>query len=800
MKGFNNALAERALPWSHRIKTGLLCSIGLSAAIAAAAPAAAQDAAPPASPPAEAAEAKDIGDIVVTARRRSESLQAVPVSVTVATPLILKEQKIVQAQDLQNLAPSLSVVSSSVSQQQSGSFTIRGQGQSFGGSLPSVITYFSEVPLESQGGAAFALYDIDSVQVLRGPQGTLFGRNTNGGAVLITPTAPGRDLTGYASLSYGNLDYKELRAAVNIPVTDKLFLRAATNIIRRDDYTKNLLGHGFGNWHSDAFRISVRWEPTDNFRNDLVYNRLNAKEHGSAFVLVGLRPGSRASTFGNMMAEFQAQQARGARVVSNSQDALGASRKIDLLTNTSTLDIGEAKVKAIFAYERVKVCYGSDLDGVDTRQSFSSCYPSVISRAAGIDPYNDIDLRQLTGELQISGTALDGRLDYQAGAFYLEGKTPGGLDTFRVNRVTFAQASATALQTALTINQFRDTSKAIFTQETFRFGNNNQLSITAGGRYTWDTRRASFGRLTAPYPTTATMAPALSAYTCTLPGIGVSSATPQTSCYRRLEGKYSDYGYNFSVDWKPADGFLVYVTTRRGFKDGGFNTVIASANNPEYQPERITDYEAGLKSSFDVGPARLRFNIDAFTSKYEGPQRFVSGGFPVTSVIINAGNARVKGIELETNLRLGEFSVSTHYSHLIGNYKQFIDGGVDVSDSKFIGLPKHSGGATLRWEHPLPGDVGTLIASTTVYATSRMPYIANNFANYEAFIDNYATLSGRIEWRDVMGKKIDLALWGKNLTDKLYVQGGAAQGATSGITSYLYAEPRTYGLEATFRF
>jgi iron complex outermembrane receptor protein len=556
---------------------------------------------------AEADEAKaTAGDeIIVTARRREENIQSVPVAVTAVTPTVLTEQHIVQASDLQVLAPSLTVTASSVSQGQSGSFNIRGQGQTFGGALPSVITYFAEVPLESQGGAAFGLYDIDSVQVVRGPQGTLFGRNTVGGAVLISPTAPKSEFGGYIDATFGNYGAREFKGAVDVPLGSTLSLRLAGNSVRRDDLTKNLTGHDFGNRHSDAWRVFLRWEPSTSFRNDLVYNGSYADEHGDAFVLSGLRPdktayiyngGSRTATTlvpGSMVAEFQAQQLRGPRVVSDSQEGLGARRNIHLIVNTSTLKFGDASLKNIISYERVKVCYGSDLDGVDTRNSVSTCFPSTIGTNAGVASDPDVNLRQFTEELQLSGTAFDKMLDYQVGGFLLSASSPGGLDTFRVNRVTFSPSGQNLLYN-LTVNQFADKSRGIYTQNTLHLGAERNISITAGLRYSWDTREASFGRLVSSPQTYNAPPPPFSSFGCTLPGVGASPATPATQCYRRLKNDYNGLSYTFGADWKVTPAVLLYATTRHSFKDGGFNTVVASGNNPAYDPEKATDYEIGL--------------------------------------------------------------------------------------------------------------------------------------------------------------------------------------------------------------
>lgn len=745
-------------------------------------------------------DADTSNDIIVTARRREESLQSVPVSVTVATPEILKEQKISSAQDLQNLAPSLTVTSR-VSQQQSGGFNIRGQGQPFQGALASVITYFAEVPLDSQGGAAFALYDIDSVQVLRGPQGTLFGRNTNGGAVLFTPTPPGRELGGYVDASYGNLDAIDIRAAFNLPLSNTLRLRVAGNMIRRDGYVKNLAGHDFNDQHQDSWRVFLSFEPNDSFRNDLVYNGLDANEGGSGYILSAIRPGKLAATFngGALVSALAQQQQLGPRVVSDSQEGLGGSRNIHLVANTTTFELGDVTLKNIASYERIKVCFGTDHDGTAVPYFFTSCFDTPYSRTAGFTMHPDTDLRQLTDEFQISGTAFDKRLDYIAGAFYLLGKSPGGLEQFRASRNSFNGSSATTVSAAIFSAQVRDESKAVFAQMTYHAGADRQLSTTGGLRYTWDTREASFGRLVGSGPINTPLP--IARYTCQLPGIGASPATPVAQCYSFLKGKYDDLGYNFSVDWKATQGLLLYATTRRGFKDGGFNLLVASANNPEYQPETVTDYEIGAKWTYNLGPVRGRLNVDAFTSKYKDIQRQVTGGVPVTAVILNVGDGRIKGIEAEGLIQAGEFSLSAFYAYLTAKYDGgFIDSGVNVSASKFIGVPSHSGGFTARWEHELSTKGDAILASATVYATSRIALDSDTILNFEGVAPGYATLSGRLEWRNIGGKNLDLALWGRNITNKLYIQGAAPLGNSSGITSFLYGEPRTYGVQASVRF
>jgi len=800
----------------------LLSTVCLPAMLSWAAPAAAQDraAAPPTtdevSRPATAqtqaaapapSETQNGNDIIVTARRREESLQRVPVSVTVATPRILQEQQIIQAQDLQRLAPSLAIVVPSVAQQQSASFTIRGQGQSFGGALPSVIAYFSEVPLDPNGGASFALYDIDSIQVLRGPQGTLFGRNTNGGAVLLTPTAPSHEFGGYVDLFIGNYDYRELRAAVNVPLGDTLAFRAAGNVVRRDGYIKNLGGPDFNNQNSDSWRFSLRWDPSSSFRNDLIYSGQKADETGSGYVLFALRPGRLATTFngGSLVQELAAQQARGPFVVNQPFDGLGANRKIHLITDTATFEISDsARLRAIGSYQRVRVNYGTDFDGTTTFFQRTTSLPNLVTRTAGVTMYPDTNIRQLTGELQLSGSVLDDRLDYQVGGFILDSRSPGGLNVFRAYRNGASAPSNTTVQHNFVTNQIVDQSRAIYTQETLHLGDNRQFSLTAGLRYTWDRRAQNNGRIVATVP--IGVIPLPSQYVCQIPTVPTNqtTTTPVNQCFKIFRRRDNDYGYNLTADWQINPDLLVYAATRRGFKDGGINN-LAFTGSPVifYDPEVVTDYEAGVKWTYNFGAVRGRFNIDAFTSQYKGIQRQIlfPNPAPPTSGLTNA-DGRIRGIEAEGLVQLGEFSLSGGYSHLTGRYKRgtFIDNGVDVGDSLFQALPKDSGNITAAWQHPLGDNVGTLSASGTLFATSRYAAIANNVLNFEGIIPGYHVFSARVQWGSIGGSNLDFAVFCRNCTDETYRQGGGSQGSSTGISNAVYGEPRTYGVEAKYRF
>jgi len=752
----------------------------------------------------DGAAPSETGDIVVTARRRAENLQDIPVSVTAITGDLLKEQRITRADDIQALSPSLTVTSRT-GQRQSGSFTIRGQGQSFGGALPSVITYFSEVPLDSNGGSAFALYDLDSVQVLRGPQGTLFGRNTNGGAVLLAPVRPKDEFEGFFTASAGNLSYREFTGAINVPITSTLAVRLAGNIKRRDGYVHNLAnGKDYEDQHSQSWRASLRWTPTDTITNDLVYNGLTADENGSAYILSVLRPGSRTALFngGTAVGQLAAQRQRGPRVIFNSQPYLGAKREIHLVVNTTALELADKlQLKNIASYERVKVDYGTDLDGIESRSTLTTSFKNALADVLKLPYGSDTNLNQLTEELQLSGEAFHGNLNFIVGGFFLDLRTPGGLDKFSIYRTSYSPTGPNSVNINVSTNQVHDQSKAVFGQVTLKLdGLIDGLSATGGLRYTWDKRQTSNGQLTSSAGTsTETIVPA-STYRCLLPGVGPAAGVAPDRCFRLLSGKYDDYGYNFSLDLKAAHGVLFYAATRRGFKDGGFNNLTVTANDPAYAPETVTDYEIGVKTTFRSGNISGRFNVDGFVSNYSDIQRQITGGNPVTATIVNAAKGKIKGIEVEGTISAGPVSLSGFYSYLKTSYVGFIDRGIDVSSAAFLGVPKHSGGITLRGEQELANDLGTLSAQVNAYLTTRVALDANTVFHYEGFAEGYTLLNGRIDLADIRGSGVTVSAWARNLTNRLYKSGGVPQGGTNGNTSFLYGEPRTYGLELNFAF
>lgn len=376
-------------------------------------------------------------EIVVTARRREESLQSVPVSVSAFTAEAIDEQQIRELKDLTISTPGLVFT-------QSGSgpnvnITMRGQTKSsVGAGLPSVITYFNDVPLPTYG-SSLPTFDLASIQVLKGPQGTYFGRNTTGGAVLVSSQEPTYEFEGYASLIYGSYNWLETEGALNLPlVEDRAALRIAFNQVDRDGYTKNLSipGKDWDDRNDWAVRASLLLEPIDAIRSVTVADYQKVDTVGLSSIVINafnaggarnpaLAPYYDCSAATSVTANcdpsaptpqndvdlaFERQQEIGIRAGYTGQ--LPITRySVRGISNTTTIDLGAITIKNIFGYRAVTFDSESNTDGIEL--------PLVNSHFRQDD-------RQISDEVQVGGELLGGDLSWLVGGFYLKGY-PGGV-------------------------------------------------------------------------------------------------------------------------------------------------------------------------------------------------------------------------------------------------------------------------------------------------------------------------------------------------------------------------------------
>lgn len=754
--------------------------------VAGAAPAHAQVAAPEAP---ESSDERATDEIVVTARRREERLQDVPLAVTALSADSLTEANIVNVGDLPQKVPGLTIQPSAFGSNVL-QVAIRGQRQfdPYITKDPAVAVYFADVVQNRPQGLNSAFFDVSSVQVLKGPQGTLFGRNTTGGAMLITPQAPTDAFEGYILGSYGNYDAQRVEGALNLPLADWAKLRLAGSIQRRDGFTNNVTtGQQLDDEHKDNWRASLTLSPTDGIQNRTVVAGFNANENGVGYKLLGTLPGIGFGSAPNVLAELA--RVKALPFHSTTSDLVVNTRiKTFSVSNVTEIDLADGiTLKNIAGYRFVSSSIPFDLDGSSL---------TFTDAAARVVPYfpsrEDMTVRQYSDELQLLGTVFDGSLDYILGGFYfLErgsdrqqtggqgGVTVGGV--YQGDRVTFA-------------DPVRNQSYSGFAQFTWRPSFVPGFSVTAGGRQTHDLRQITTRNI-------------VSNGTCRLVDGAGAVLNPCLASYSK---SYNKFTYSLTADYKIARGVLVYLAHRTGYRTGGFNiSATTPAQFTPFLPEDVTDYEFGIKTDFRMGMGSGRLNIAAYTQDYRNIQRnqgsIINGVF--TQTIVNAAEATIKGFEVELQLQPVHFiDFGVNVAHVDAGYRSWIANGVDLTGSQFAGTPEWTIGANLGFRIPM-GSAGELAPRVDLFHQTKTNMSDNNWIAAQqrvsptSILPAYTLLNARLDLRDIGGSGITASVWAKNLLDEEYIASGTELANTGlGYTAGFVGAPRTYGVELRFDF
>lgn len=784
------------------------------------------DASPTSQSDGEAASFGD--DIIVTARRVEENLQDVPVAVTALGAADLRERQIESAGDLQYNVPSLSVTPSVGGN--SANYGLRGQRQGIGNSQ-GVVTYLAEIPV-SADSTYRQTFDMASIQVLKGPQGTLFGANSNGGAILFVPQRPTKKFEGELQAAVGTNSLRDLTAVINVPIADWLRVRAAGNLVRRDGYTNNLnacprayrppAGAGdppptlvissrcgrTGAQDDDrheSWRFSVSADPLDWLTNDFVYWGVNEDNIGSSWVPFRFGGPFTPILFGNPIAGLLQlptaatvladQERRGVRaVITDEQDH---RFREDGISNITSIDIGGLTLKNIYGFRASNIEQHRDQDG--------SVLPYVQQ-----DTYTAGRNKTHTDELQLLGSVLDDQVKFVLGGFISRVHNPGQRTFAYLYQFTSEQNTllrnlglgALLLPNPLTGRPAPVDSKtktdALFANADIDLSRIVEgLRFSGGYRYTWNdlTTVAPQSLVNGACTTTSNRNQTLDPTTCS------------------LVGKRKDNGFNYSatVQYDLSDSAMVYVATRRGFKPGGANEIaVADPDFFFFRPETITDYEVGLKADFDLGGVRARANIAAYTSTYKNVQRSEvvqqASGVPA-STTFNAQQATIQGIEPEFNFRFGQLvDLSVFYSYLDAKFDEYrvpAPGGVtiDKSGTKFSAVSKHTFGGTLVFHTPIPERFGALTAIANVYYRSSQAFADNTLGQPTDLVaPGYTVVNGRLDWR-VRDTGLTLSAAVSNVFDKTYAVGGSDfTGSIVGYAIRNYGPPRMFRFEAAYRF
>ena len=607
----------------------VMLSLASAISVALATPAWAQDSA--------GANSGGNGDIIVTARRVEERLQDVPISITVMNQSQLAEHNVVTAEDLAKNTPSLQVNNAFGSDNTM--FALRGFSQDIG-SAPTVGTYFADVVAprggsfstpSGEGAGPGAFFDLQNVQVLKGPQGTLQGRNTTGGAVMLVPQKPTDKLEGYVEGSAGAYNAWDVQAVLNVPVSNNLRFRLGVDRQKRDGYVKNESGVGpsdFGNINYTAVRASVVADITPSLENYTIFSYTDSDTHGSVAKLIG---GATTGQFGRFaLDQLQRQMAGGLGfndVLSGVPQARTHTRTWQVIDTATWEASDNLKVKNIISYAQYRQSLASPMFGIDFEvtpangvpalfqalgysganpAAFGAIAPQIagligqsfhyaqINPAPGYDSYAE---STFTEELQLQGHGLDGKLNWQAG-FYFEKASPigmGGTQTgSEVNCgdsiTTTAPICTSPLASAQNIydqyaiahgltpillnggwtnSNYTNTLQdtALYAQATYKLA--PTLNFTAGFRYTWDKQDVSDNPEFNGFGFNPSGPPINNVVYCIATGSLAPTVNGQPNCQGSLSGKSSAPTWLVDLDWKPTPNVLVYAKYARGYRAGG---------------------------------------------------------------------------------------------------------------------------------------------------------------------------------------------------------------------------------------
>ena len=744
--------------------------------------------------PASSPGGTDLEEIVVTARRREEKLQSVPIAITAFTAADLAQKNINSAQDLTVFVPSLIMNNNAGF---GSGYSLRGQTASLGAG-PGVVAYFAEVPLVNgqtgigtfQGGTGPGqFYDLENVQVLNGPQGTLFGRNTTGGAILFTPQKPTNEFEGYGQVTVGSYNWHEFEGAVNVPiVSDKVLLRLAGDVAIRDGYTTDVgpyfPGKQYDNRNYWGFRASLVLRPSDDFENVAIFNSLYRDENGPGVVLAGVNPsGAFVSTVGaaTAYAYLAAQQARGPRETEADADA------IDKEWDYGVIDIARWDVTDTMAIKNI-AAYQVDKNSAFIDDSDGTPYNIQDEFPRKDEPWTAAS-KQYSDELQFSGKSLNDTLQWTFGG-YLEYSAPTTTPEFDVTELT-AVAPNYYIPILVKVQEgSTQRSQAAYGQANYDIGGLTPvlegLKLTLGYRYTWD-YRSDYSSIYIP----------------TFGNICAEKAGAYPDCVLASSGAFHAPTWTAGLDYQMTPETLLYVKGSRGYKSGGFNlsTPKQSAFS-EFKPEYVTDVELGVKSDWEIMGVKARTDLDLFHDDYSNIQRSVTEiinglSAPVTE---NAASATIQGVEFQGSvIPVAGTEISAAYSFDAAKYNSFINPLVgSLAGLEFPFVPKNKISVTARQYLPIPVDWGNLSVSATYSYQSHVR--ADNTYSPTGIIPGYGLLNLRADWKGVYGMPLDVSMFVTNATDQLYVTRNFGYYAVFGVDSVEYGEPRMIGAQIRYHF
>ncbi|MGD9471703.1 MAG: TonB-dependent receptor [Novosphingobium sp.] len=710
-------------------------------------------------PQAEAAqgESETAGEIVVTATKRQEKLQEVPISLSAISGDSVSKSRVTQMDDLVTKTPNLQLTSTAG--ENVPIFSLRGVSMSdysLNQASP-VATYFDEVYKGNPAFLGVAMFDLERVEVLRGPQGTLYGKNTTGGAVnLISKTAKLGETSGYLNFGYGNYSRIDANGAINLPLGEKAAIRLAGTISRADGWFKNQVPGkaDLASVREYGLRGSILFEPSDGVRFVLraATTFQNPRNYG-----VWAQPES-VWRIGLKRDEIRAEvdQRRYARTFS--------------VALTSTFDLNDTlAITSVTSWDKGKLHFREDSDGSD-RQILTAPYFDRASQFAQ-------DLR-LTSDF-------DGPFNFILGAYFNREKVFNAsayeigldVDTDGQPGVTSADCALSGFDGCLFRNQFDQLKKSYALYSDVSFKVTDALTIRGGLRYTHDKGVQSD-------------------FTANVYGpdeILVSTIIPSTT----LRYSTNNLSGKIGLDYKINRDVMIYASFSRGYRAPSFNAqaFFDPRELSVAKAEKINAYEMGVKSQFL--DRRITLNAAVFQYDYTDQQFLNYDGSTGVQTLLNVSKSRIRGGEAELTARATDFlTLRASVGVLDAKVKSGELSGTDVAGNRLLNAPKlnFGGGVEITAMENESGKVS--LHGDLSYASSQYFDIYNTPRLKQKA---YALLSGHIDWESSDGKYF-ASIWGKNLTNKFYFTSRVDLLGAFGYDYNHIGTPRTYGGTVGIKF
>jgi iron complex outermembrane receptor protein len=757
-------------------------------------------------------------EVIVTARKRSENVQQVPISITAVSEQDVRDHTMSYLEDIREVAANV-LIGENTGVKGSTRVYIRGIGEAalIYTSDPAVGIYQDGVPLSRPVGTNLSLLDTERIEVLRGPQGTLYGKNTLGGAINYITKRPSGELDGVMQMRAGNEGRLDTRASFEGALGETLNGRLSIGTNKRDGFVHNKYdGDDWNDEDSRQARVVLDWQPADTVSALLSLDYYLADEHPNApdallvrrnelfpvlyenAVLFGIPLGlpGIVSLYGITFDQFVDGEPFEGRFSSGRPSAPGG-HDFSVYQTYTNIDPNEARndvwggnltidwtlddtltVRSITGYRETDMETYQDSFG--TFVTFSSTY---------LREYSE----EYSQELQLLGTGLlNGVVDFVTGVFYQY------QDTREQGDLLFMPELMSAFNLSTARDQSQETtSYAAFANATVHL--TSELSATAGARWTQDEKDYDrFEPATFPQGT----------------DIGFGPAGPLgVPAFLGLPGRVVDFGVSekwdawsgvASVQYQFTDDVMAYASWSRGFRSGGIaGFARTSLEITPYDPEYLDQWEVGVRSTwFDN---RLLLNATAFLSEYTDQQLltfiFDAPTARTGFTIQNVGESEITGFEVELRafpLEDLELSIATGVTDAqyesVDTTLSGVPAGTDPSDLEFFNVPDWTANAAARYGFALPGVPGRFDIGGYLYHQSKVYFDIQNSENIAQ--GGYTLYDGRATWTS-SDERLEVALWGKNLTDKRYRTWGV-EVAGAGIVSAYWGDPRTYGLEVTW--